>query len=98
MKHHYQLFVTLQKRKAETKDNPEYQKNAFLREMFNHEYGINWQADYDTLSAFGNLVYHQKDDGLELQDYFGQLKFSELQRNAYFDARREYYEMFNAMA
>ena len=98
VKHHYQLFVTLQKRKAETVNDPEYQKKAFLREMFNHEYGINWEADYDTLSAFGNLVYHRQDDGLELQDYFDQLKFSELQRKAYFEARREYYEMFNAMA
>ena len=97
VKHHYELFVTLQKSKAETVNDPEYQKKAFLREMFNHEYGINWEADYDTLSAFGNLVYHRQDDGLELQDYFDQLKFSELQRKAYFEARREYYEMFNAM-
>lgn len=98
VKHHYELFATLQKREAETVNNPEYQKKAFLQEMWNHEYGINWEADYDTLSAFGNLVYHRQDDGLELQDYFDQLKFSELQRKAYFEARREYYVMFNEMA
>ncbi|MFR6181079.1 MAG: hypothetical protein ACLUKH_21370 [Flavonifractor plautii] len=39
-----ELLAMLEKAEPES-DNAEYWKNAFLREMFNHEYGINWQAD-----------------------------------------------------
>ena len=44
-------------KKNNVSNNFEYQKAAFKHEMFNHEYSINWQADYDTLSAFGMIDY-----------------------------------------
>ena len=71
-------------------DNFDYWKAAFLREMDNHEYAINWQADYDVVSCFANV------DGVE--DYenraelFSAAKFSDVQRRAYAAARAEYYE------
>ena len=94
VKHHLELFAQLSKRKEETKDDFEYQKAAFLSEMYNHEYNINWQADYDTLSAFGGLDY-KGDDGNALKSYFEQLNFTDLQKKAYFAAREEYYKNAN---
>ena len=90
VKHHVQLFQTLQKARLNTMENYAYQKDAFKREMANHEYYINWQADYDTLSAFGNIRYHGDEKG-ELQKYFDELDFSDLRRRAYLDARKEYF-------
>ena len=34
-------------------DDPEFAEAAFLYEMDNHEYAINWSADEDVLSCFG---------------------------------------------
>jgi hypothetical protein len=72
-------------------DDYEYNKEAFLYEMRNHEYGINWQADYDVLSVFGNISYCGESCSNELENYFDQLKFSETRRRAYRDARRKYF-------
>ena len=93
IKHQAKLMAGLLKAKEAKSDNYEYWKDAFVREMFNHEYAINWQADYDTLSAFGNVEW--KGDDANLADYFDQLNFTETQRKAYRDARHEYYKKAN---
>lgn len=91
IKHHIELYKELEKVREDTDENYEYQKYAFLQEMYNHEYGINWQADYDTLSAFGHVEWHgENDDALE--KYFDELKFNDIQKKAYRDARTEYYQ------
>lgn len=82
------LFDALEAQKADTENNFEYQKDAFLREMYNHEYGINWEADHDTLSAFGNVGWH----GDDLNAYFAELGFTDAQKSAYLAARRQYFE------
>ena len=89
IEHEKELMDALNQRKAEVATNFEYQKSAFLYEMYNHEYGINWQADYDTLSAFGNLHFANNDEN-ELENYFNQLGFNNIQRKAYLAARNEY--------
>ena len=38
--------------KQHLKDDPEFAEAAFLYEMDNHEYAINWSADEDVLAAF----------------------------------------------
>ena len=89
------LFDILEKRLEEKQDDFDYWESAFVYEMFNHEYAINWQADFDTLSAFGCLTYVSADSvgyGVALQNYFEQLNFTEAQRTAYFVARREYWK------
>ena len=88
VKHHIELLNILEKAKEDTDNNYEYLKNAYLYEMHNHEYGINWQADYDTLSAFGNIQYH----GGDMNAYFEELNFTELQKQAYLDARKQYFK------
>ena len=84
---HIELFEALETAKKATVTNYEYQKNAFLTEMFNHEYGINWDADRDTLSAFG--TFDRSTESIE--ECFAQLKFNDIQKRAYADARSEYY-------
>ena len=69
-------------------DNIDYWKSAFLYEMFNHEYGINWQANYDVFSVFGTVRYDEYDDP---ESYMKQLKFSDNQKTAFWAARSEYY-------
>ena len=88
VKHHIELLKTLEIAKNEASKNYEYLKSAYLYEMHNHEYGINWQADYDVLSCFGNVEYHDTD----LNTYFDELKFTDLQKQAYLDARKQYYK------
>lgn len=84
-----ELRKILEARKEEMKDNYEYYKKAFISEMYNHEYSINWQADLDTLSAFGGVSY-RKDYG-SLDEMFDDCGFTETQRKAYVDAKQEYY-------
>lgn len=82
-----ELLATLEKAEPQ-KDNAEYWKDAFLREMFNHEYGINWQADFDVCSCFGNCSGVENID--DLNALFAACNFSDAQRAAYMAAQREY--------
>lgn len=75
-----------------SKDNFGYWKSAFLYEMWNHEYGINWDGDYEVLNCFGNLEYKQY---ASIGYYFNQLNFTDTQKKAYEAARREYYAESN---
>lgn len=86
--HHVKLCAALIAEKEKTLDNFDYWKDAFIREMYNHEYGINFDADFDTLSAFGNLRPTKAKD--ELGNYFKQLGFTAKQKKAYLAARDEY--------
>lgn len=81
---HIELMNTLNKAKADKANDYDYYYKAFIYEMYNHEYIINWEADHDTLSAFGNVGWHDND----LNAYFDELEFTETQRKAYMDARR----------
>lgn len=89
VKHLDELFNKLEAVKAATRDDFDYWKGAFKYEMGNHEYHINWQADYDTLLAFGNIRYHGNEEN-EVEQYFNELQFTDTQRQAYRDARLEY--------
>lgn len=42
--------------KQRLKDDPDFAEAAFLYEMDNHEYAINWTADEDVLAAF-NITF-----------------------------------------
>ena len=71
------------------KGNVEYWKSAFLYEMYNHEYGINCEADYDVISCFGDCS--GVEDYTDAEKLFSAVGFSAVQRAAYLAARREYY-------
>ena len=82
-----ELISALEKAEPQ-KDNAEYWKSAFLYEMFNHEYGINWQADFDVCSCFGDCSSVANID--DINELFNACNFSDIQRAAYMAARREY--------
>ena len=86
------LHVALTKAKNDTLDNFDYWVDAIYYEMCNHEYGINWQRDYDTLSAVGNPDWHGEDEP-SLRKMFDDVGFNEIQRKAYFAAKDKYYKM-----
>lgn len=75
-------------KEASSNDNFEYWKEAFLYEMFNHEYGIAWDADYNVISCFASIGYNN----ITLEQCFDDAKFTEVQRKAYRAARDEYYK------
>lgn len=85
--HMHSLYNTLGELMIEAEKDPEYMRSAFLYEMYNHEYGINWQADYDVLSCFGNISYAE----YNIDNYFKQLNFSPEIKAAYMSARKEYF-------
>ena len=76
------------------RENAGFWKSAFLYEMFNHEYGINWQADYDVCSCFGNVSGVR--DYTDYEKLFDACGFNDIQRQAYAAARREYFKSESA--
>lgn len=92
--HLCELEEKLEERRAELDGNYDFLKSAYISEMWNHEYIINYQGNWDVLSCFGDLVYNADDD---FEDYFNQLNFDNIHRKAYRDARREYLIKANKM-
>ena len=86
VKHHYELREALFKAKDQMKNDYDYWFNAFLYEMYNHEYMISWNGDYNTLSTFGHITPY---DGAPLNKWFKELQFTDTQIRAYHDAVRE---------
>ena len=94
VQHCVKLHIALTAAKQKTLDNFDYWKDAFVTEMFNHEYAINWQADFDTLQAFGNPEWRRGDKNT-LEAWFKDCGFNALQKRAYKAAREEYYKRYN---
>lgn len=95
IEHHVELFAALEESWDAHKNDFEILKSAFISEMFNHEYAINYQGDWDVLSVWGNIEYYRGGPEQELQSYFDQLHFTDTQRRAYLAARKEYLRMAN---
>lgn len=90
VRHLSALCERLNAAKAAHDNDHEYWFNAYLYEMCNHEYGINWQADYDVISAFANV--DSVKDYTNISELFELAGFTEIQKAAYMDARRAYYK------
>lgn len=52
--------------KQKLKDDPDFAEAAFLYEMNNHEYSINWTADEDVLACFNITFEDIRKWGLQL--------------------------------
>ncbi len=64
-------LLTMMKRhdkelKQRLRDDIEFAEAAFLYEMDNHEYAINWSADEDVLAAFGITFEFIRKHGLQM--------------------------------
>lgn len=67
----------------------EFAVSAFRYEMDNHEYAINWQADYDVCSCFGHCEYGECKDAT---DYLSEMGYGDDVVKAYMEARRSHYK------
>lgn len=70
----------------EMEKDPEFARDAFEYEMFNHEYPINWQGDWDVASCFGSVRYDEFKTG---PDYLRELGFSDAVIGMWGVARRK---------
>lgn len=97
VKHHCELYMALEASYDAMLTDYDFLKSAFVYEMANHEYAINWQGNWDVLRCFGNIKYDHKHDDQDLTFYFDQLKFNDMQRKAYMEARHEYMQKHTDM-
>lgn len=84
-----ELLTALEAAKSGTLENFDYWVSAFKYEMANHEYHINWQADFDTIGAFAAIPW--RGDDADVNKYFDDACFNDLQRRAYLEAYRQYF-------
>lgn len=82
------LFNSLNNARDAIETDPAYLQTAIVYEMYNHEYAINWQGNWDVMSCFGNVKYNSNDDP---NLYMDQLKWTPEQRSAFWKARAQYY-------
>lgn len=91
VRRHCELYNAVEKRREELKNDFAFHVGAFMYEMANHEYAINYyQGNWDVLSCFGNIEYDHKHDDQDLDFYFDQLNFTPTQRSAFYAARSAY--------
>ena len=69
--------------------DPEFAENAFLYEMGNYEYHINWQGDWDVCSCFGRCKYEDGKGGLS---YLKEMGYGTETLLAYQTARQKFYK------
>lgn len=82
VKAHIDLYKRMEK--AFISDSYEYWFKAFKYEMFNHEYAINWQGDWDVCRCFSKKELPYTEDPERMLSY---TDFTETQKRAYRDAR-----------
>ena len=63
--------------------------DAFMREMYNHEYEINWQGNWDVLSKFGSIEYSDEAEYNPVI-YMDALGFGDDTKLAFHSARSDY--------
>ncbi|MBQ2641324.1 MAG: hypothetical protein IJG15_04930 [Lachnospiraceae bacterium] len=69
--------------------DPAFAEDAFYYEMCNHEYGINWQGDWDVCLCFGDCKYAEDKNGT---DYLREMGYGDDMVGAYLRAKRRYYK------
>jgi hypothetical protein len=67
--------------------DPNFAVSAFYYEMQNHEYHINWQADWDVCNCFGKCEYS---DAKDYTDYLKEMGYSSEIIKSYTKARRKF--------
>ena len=75
--------------------NYNFAKGAIYYEMCNHEYGINWQRNWDVLNCFSSTELEYLEDDLDeseaVEGYFKQLGWDDKQQQAFWSARSKYF-------
>lgn len=83
-----ELLEQLNRQRDKMEQDFDCMVGAFKYEMYNHEYAINWQADWDVIGAFGDVS--GVNDIYNLDKLFAAAGFTEIQKRAYMEARRQY--------
>lgn len=80
--------------KREFIEDYEQAYDAFMYEMGNHEYHINYDGDWDVLSCFGlNDNVCEYEDGKDVDEYMDAMGLSPVTKAAYHDARGDFLRM-----
>lgn len=80
--------------KREFIEDYEHAYDAFMYEMGNHEYHINYEGDWDVLSCFGlNDNVCEYEDGKDVDEYMDAMGLSPVTKAAYHDARGDFLRM-----
>lgn len=87
--HYRELYKGVGEAYKKTQDSPEFWLDAFKYEMFNHEYAINYQGDYDVCSCFCKCDYGDYKTGI---DYLTEAGFPDYVLKAYAEARSYVYD------
>lgn len=90
VENHIKLYNDFVKAGNEKEKPLEYWTSAFLHEMKEHEYAINWQADYDVVSCFADVSGVRDYESREA--LFAAANFTDTQKEAYAAALNEYYK------
>lgn len=69
--------------------DPLFAEDAFYSEMCNHEYGINYQGDWDVCSCFGGCEYNSWKSG---EDYLKEIGYGDSVIQAYKSAKKRYHK------
>lgn len=85
-----ELFKAQKEALREAMNDSDFARGAFYYEMVNHEYHINWQADWDVCDCFGNPEY---DEDKDYSDYLTEMGYGEETIKVYSEARRAFYKM-----
>ena len=64
-----------------------FAEEAFMYEMRNHEYHINWEGDWDVCSCFGRCEYDDQKTAIE---YLLEMGYGQETISAYFSARLKF--------
>ena len=80
--HMQELYDEFEKANDPLRDY-EHAYQAFLYEMYNHEYAISWQGDWDVIRCFANV------DGEDADDMLPKTGWSDEVKRAYRDASRK---------
>lgn len=70
-------------------ENFDFAVDAFFYEMCNHEYGINWQGDWDVCRCFGDPVWSEEKAGA---DYLREMGYTDTTIKAYAAAAKKYHK------
>lgn len=81
------LADKLNEEREKVENSYKYIYSAVLKELWNHEYIINYQGDWDVFECFGPVVYGSDKGAAE---YMQELKWTDEQKRAFYDARAEY--------
>ena len=81
--HMNELHEGMERATEAMRGNYDYMFKAFVHEMYNHEYPINWQGDWDVINCFTRVDYADEDTAW----YLNQTGWNDEVKRAYIDAR-----------